>query len=62
MPGALPLKRQKMAASDSVFLNVPYDPAFSPQFLAYICGICCLALSLESLWKSKAEFDAWIGS
>jgi len=37
----LPLRRH---VEDSVFLNVPYDAQFGPQFLAYICGICAFGL------------------
>jgi hypothetical protein len=45
MPKALPQKRPKrLPADDSVFLNVPYDAAFGPQFLAYLCGICAFGL------------------
>jgi hypothetical protein len=44
MPRALPAKPRKRPADDSVFLNVPYDSAFSPQFLAYLCGICAFGL------------------
>lgn len=44
MPRALPAKPRKKPVSDSVFLNVPYDSAFSPQFLAYLCGICAFGL------------------
>jgi hypothetical protein len=44
MPKALPAKPQRKQSEASVFLNVPYDPAFSPQFLAYLCGICAFGL------------------
>jgi hypothetical protein len=41
---ALPAKRPKRRVDDSVFLNLPYDPAFGGQFLAYVCGICAFGL------------------
>lgn len=44
MPKALPAKSSKSPANDFVFLNIPYDSAFSPQFLAYLCGICAFGL------------------
>lgn len=37
-------RQQNVPNDDSVFLNVPYDGSFGPQFLAYICGICSFGL------------------
>ena len=31
--------RKSLTAKDTVFLNIPYDPPFSPLFLAYVAGI-----------------------
>ena len=44
MPRARRVKSLSTKQDDSVFLNVPYDPAFSSKFLAYICGICAFGL------------------
>jgi hypothetical protein len=33
---------------DSVFLNIPYDPQFTRQFLAYITAVSALSLVPEA--------------
>jgi len=44
MAKASPEKRRPGKAGASVFLNIPYDSPFVPQFLAYVCGICAFGL------------------
>ena len=36
--------RKQVAVKGTVFLNIPYDPPFSPLFLAYIAGISVFGL------------------
>jgi len=44
MTKRLPVEESASRTQDFVFLNVPYDSAFIPTFLAYLCGISAFGL------------------
>lgn len=56
------MRRKPPTAEDGVFLNIPYDQAFEPLYLAYIAGLRAFRLVPRATLEIPGTASGgWIG-